>query len=60
MNALVDQRFDDALADARKVDQLIGGSSPDEVQKLFEEKPFLGIPFTVKDCVSVTGRFSSI
>lgn len=56
VSALVDQRFDDALLEAREVDQLIGSCS-DGLEQLFAEKPFLGLPFTVKDCVGVTGMF---
>ena len=46
-------RFEAALKEAREVDKLI--SSTSDVDQLFKEKPFLGLPFTTKDCFAVTG-----
>ncbi|XP_003737250.1 fatty-acid amide hydrolase 2-B [Galendromus occidentalis] len=59
INAVVDQRFEDALKEARRVDQIIGSPGAN-LQQLFKEKPLLGLPFTVKNCVAVTGLLADI
>ncbi|XP_052751078.1 fatty-acid amide hydrolase 2-like [Galleria mellonella] len=52
LNAVVCNRYEEALAEAREVDRLIaGGLSP----KVEEEKPFLGVPFTTKESQAVKG-----
>lgn len=56
INCVVDNRFELALEEARKVDQLIQSDQKDE-ETLELETPFLGVPFTIKDCFSVTGNF---
>lgn len=58
VHGLVDQRFEDALQDAKEVDRLIQ-STPENIQHIFKERPLLGVPFTVKDCVAVTGNDTS-
>ncbi|GLV34494.1 uncharacterized protein CBL_09742 [Carabus blaptoides fortunei] len=52
LNCVVDQRYEQARADAAKADALISSGSYTEHQ-LAEEKPFLGVPFTTKDCIAV-------
>ncbi|KAK4023061.1 hypothetical protein OUZ56_008496 [Daphnia magna] len=54
INCVVDNRFDLALEEARKVDQLLQSGQKDE-ESLEIETPFLGVPFTIKDCFSVAG-----
>ncbi|XP_046437078.1 fatty-acid amide hydrolase 2-like [Daphnia pulex] len=54
INCVVDNRFELALEEAKKVDQLIQSGEKDE-KTLELETPFLGVPFTIKDCFSVTG-----
>ena len=54
INCVVDNRFDLALEEAKKVDKLIQSGEKDE-QTLELETPFLGVPFTIKDCFSVKG-----
>lgn len=49
---MVDERFNDALKDAEKADQLIASGTLTEEQ-LAREKPFLGVPITTKDCIRV-------
>lgn len=50
----MDNRFEIALEEARQVDQFIQSGEKDE--KTIElETPFLGVPFTIKDCFSVKG-----
>jgi len=50
----VDERYDQALKEAAEADALIksGQYSTEELEK---EKPFLGVPITTKDCISVKG-----
>ena len=50
---MVDDRFDEALKEARDVDDKLDKLTETDKQRLFEEKPFLGIPFTIKDCFEV-------
>jgi fatty acid amide hydrolase 2 len=55
LNCVVDNRFELALAEARAIDKLI--ESGDKTEKQLEkEKPFLGVPFTTKDAISVKGE----
>ncbi|EFX90254.1 hypothetical protein DAPPUDRAFT_205366 [Daphnia pulex] len=54
INCVVDNRFELALEEAKIVDQLIQSGEKDE-KTLELETPFLGVPFTIKDCFSVTG-----
>lgn len=58
LNCVVDERFDDALEDARKVDELIRSGSK-IVEDIARETPFLGVPFTTKDCIQVKGLFKN-
>lgn len=52
LNCVVDDRFKDALQDAAKVDELIA-SDKYTADQLRELKPFLGVPISTKDCISV-------
>lgn len=54
LNCVVDERFEDALQDAAKVDELIASDkyTADELRKT---KPFLGVPISTKDCIAVKG-----
>ncbi|XP_071538036.1 fatty-acid amide hydrolase 2 isoform X3 [Panulirus ornatus] len=54
LNCVVDNRFEEALEDARAADKLIRSGTVDE-KKLAETKPFLGVPFSTKDCFAVKG-----
>ncbi|KAG8196354.1 hypothetical protein JTE90_009573 [Oedothorax gibbosus] len=58
INAYVDERFQEAFEDARKVDALItsGVKTVDEMER---ETPFLGVPFSAKEAVSVKGLFAT-
>ncbi|XP_968383.1 fatty-acid amide hydrolase 2 [Tribolium castaneum] len=54
LNCVVAERFEEARKEARAVDDLIkSGAIPEET--LAREKPFLGVPFTTKDCIAVKG-----
>lgn len=55
LNCVVDERFDEALVQAAEADSLIqsGVHTEKELEEIF---PFLGVPFTTKDCIMVKGR----
>ena len=53
INAVVDERFDLALLDAKAADEEIESSK--NLVELAKTKPFLGIPFTTKDSFQVVG-----
>jgi fatty acid amide hydrolase 2 len=54
INALVDDRFDLAIDEAKKVDRLIQSGEFDEGE-LLDKFPLLGVPFTIKDSFCVAG-----
>lgn len=55
LNCVVDQRYEDALKEAAEADALIK-SGRYTVDQLAEQKPYLGVPITTKDCISVKGE----
>nr|XP_037277895.1 fatty-acid amide hydrolase 2-A-like [Rhipicephalus microplus] len=54
INAVVEERFAEALKDAEEVDTLVasGIMSPSQMA---EEKPLLGLPFTSKNSIAIKG-----
>ncbi|ALC41851.1 CG8839 [Drosophila busckii] len=54
LNCVVDERYDDAHKEAVAADELIK-SGTYTAEQLAEQKPFLGVPITTKDCISVKG-----
>nr|XP_042910291.1 fatty-acid amide hydrolase 2-B [Parasteatoda tepidariorum]XP_042910292.1 fatty-acid amide hydrolase 2-B [Parasteatoda tepidariorum]XP_042910293.1 fatty-acid amide hydrolase 2-B [Parasteatoda tepidariorum] len=54
INAVVQDNFDNAIIEARRVDDLIE-SGEFFIEQLSEEKPLLGVPFTVKCILEVKG-----
>ncbi|XP_031449924.1 fatty-acid amide hydrolase 2 [Phasianus colchicus] len=52
INAVVKDRFEEALQEARQVDQLLAEGRTDDS---LEKYPFLGVPFTVKEAFSLHG-----
>lgn len=54
LNVVVDDRFEAALEDALKADKFIESCGKTK-EELAIEYPFLGVPFTVKDCIAVKG-----
>lgn len=54
INAVVEERFEEALREAEAADRLVasGGKS---VEQLKEEKPLLGLPISVKNSIAVKG-----
>ncbi|ODM98661.1 Fatty-acid amide hydrolase 2 [Orchesella cincta] len=54
VNGLVDERFEIAIDEARKVDRMIQSGEFDEIE-LKDKFPLLGVPFTIKDSFCVAG-----
>ncbi|XP_013199410.1 fatty-acid amide hydrolase 2-B [Amyelois transitella] len=54
LNCFVEDRFELALKEAQEADSLVRSGIMSE-QQLEKEKPFLGVPFTTKDCIAVKG-----
>ena len=58
---MIDERFEDALREAREIDQEVQSQlktapiSKHGVRTVLDEKPLLGVPFTTKDFVAVKG-----
>lgn len=59
INAVVQDRFDEALVEARQADDFlaVGGLS---LQELESTKPLLGVPLTVKETISVKGNMNAV
>jgi len=55
ITALVDNRFDLAIEDAKKADRLLQSGEYDEGE-LRDKFPLLGVPFTIKDSFCVAGN----
>ena len=54
LNAVVGERFDEALKEAAEVDRMLeNGTVPDHLSA--GGAPFLGAPFTVKEAFAVKG-----
>lgn len=54
LNAVVCERFDQALQEARNVDELVSSGTENE-ETLREKYPLLGVPFTVKEAFALQG-----
>ncbi|KAL0132901.1 hypothetical protein PUN28_000555 [Cardiocondyla obscurior] len=52
INAIVEDRFDLAIQEARKVDIFLQSTTLDE-EKIANEKPLLGLPVTIKESIAV-------
>ncbi|XP_050293954.1 fatty-acid amide hydrolase 2-B-like isoform X2 [Anthonomus grandis grandis] len=61
LNAVIEDRFADALEDARKVDLLVCSNEfLSNGEKIIQEYPLLGVPLTVKGSLAVKGmKFTS-
>ncbi|KAF2889630.1 hypothetical protein ILUMI_16543 [Ignelater luminosus] len=58
LNCVVADRFEAALKEAQAADDLIKSGTISE-EDLAKNKPFLGVPFTTKDCIAVKDRSGS-
>ena len=52
LNAVVWDRFDEAMNEARALDKLIANTAGEDA---FSEKPFLGVPFLLKESTDLQG-----
>lgn len=52
LNAVVDERFEAAVDEARAADELVRRSSPEDLERT---KPLLGVPFITKNSVMIKG-----
>lgn len=59
VNAIVEDRFSEALKEAREVDKLIA-SKRKTIEQLEKETPLLGVPLTVKESCKVKGMFKDV
>uniref|UniRef100_A0A034VF77 Fatty-acid amide hydrolase 2 n=1 Tax=Bactrocera dorsalis TaxID=27457 RepID=A0A034VF77_BACDO len=55
LNAVLDDRFEQALKEAEHADSLIAKANDEQLVALFGRYPLLGIPFTVKESAGVKG-----
>ncbi|GFT92926.1 fatty-acid amide hydrolase 2-A [Nephila pilipes] len=54
VNAIVDERFSEAIQEAQEIDKFLKETTITD-NELAEEKPFLGIPVTIKEAIAVKG-----
>ncbi|GFR24820.1 fatty-acid amide hydrolase 2 [Trichonephila clavata] len=54
INAAVDERFDEALKNAKEVDKFLDSKRKSE-EDIAKDTPLLGIPFSCKETIGVTG-----
>ncbi|XP_065211885.1 fatty-acid amide hydrolase 2-A-like [Planococcus citri] len=54
VNAIFEDRFEEAIKDARNADRFIQ-SYEKSVEELAKEKPLMGVPITFKECLMVKG-----
>lgn len=55
VNALVDERFEDAIKEAKEADEFIRSGSM-SVEEIKIQKPLLGVPFTAKEEIAAKGK----
>ncbi|RVE44206.1 hypothetical protein evm_011161 [Chilo suppressalis] len=61
LNAIVEERYRAALEDAKEVDRRIREARQNgTLEQLVEDKPILGVPFTVKESCSLGGLSNSV
>jgi len=54
INAIVEDRFEVAIQEARKIDDFLKSMTMDEA-RIASEKPLLGLPVTIKESIAVQG-----
>lgn len=61
LNAVIEERFDEALREATHADTLIAKASSEfDRVALYTRYPLLGIPFTVKESCGLKGKLRAI
>ena len=55
LNAVVVERYEEAIKEAKEIDEFLKGDVNREILK--KTKPFLGVPFTTKESNEVKGWF---
>lgn len=55
INAIVEDRFEAAVQEAREIDDFLKSTTMDEA-RIASEKPLLGLPVTIKESIAVQGR----
>lgn len=55
INAVVADRFSDALQEAKEIDEMLCEMTREERDELAVSKPFFGVPFTIKESFAVRG-----
>ncbi|KAK0083794.1 hypothetical protein PV325_008224 [Microctonus aethiopoides] len=58
LNVIVDERYDEAIEEAKEVDRLLARST--DINMLKATKPFLGVPFTTKESNEAKGLLHSM
>ncbi|CAL1289242.1 unnamed protein product [Larinioides sclopetarius] len=58
INAVVDERYEDALRDARAVDVFLANTTKSE-EEIRQDTPLLGVPFTCKEAIGVKGMIQA-
>ena len=48
LNCVTENRFEEALKEAKQCDEMLKSSTAPSIEKLAKEKPFFGVPFTTK------------
>lgn len=56
INAVVEDRFDAAVTQAKRADSIIAKCPVNQLAHLFSQYPILGIPFTVKEACGIKGN----
>lgn len=59
INAIVEDRFEAAIQEARKIDDFLKSTTMDEA-RIAIEKPLLGLPVTIKESIAVQGMSHSV
>ncbi|XP_022908987.2 fatty-acid amide hydrolase 2-A-like [Onthophagus taurus] len=54
INAVVEERFSAAVAEAKEIDNFLE-KSQFRLEEIAKERPLLGIPITIKECIAVKG-----
>ncbi|XP_032667905.1 fatty-acid amide hydrolase 2-B-like isoform X2 [Odontomachus brunneus] len=59
LNAVVENRYETALREAREIDDFLKSTTINET-RIAHEKPLLGVPITIKESIAVQGMSHSV